>query len=100
MSLFRIEERSVLQSIVDGALACKTFLTDILKFAFYYMDKDLNVISSKLTTALKVRLNIYLLYSLFFFILLCCGFTISFHLTYNRFLMLELALISSRANEV
>ncbi|KAH7550304.1 hypothetical protein JRO89_XS13G0168000 [Xanthoceras sorbifolium] len=48
-----IEERSILQAVVDEALACKTFLTDILEFAFSYTDKDLSIVSNKLTTALK-----------------------------------------------
>ncbi|KAL5814464.1 hypothetical protein ACOSQ4_025105 [Xanthoceras sorbifolium] len=48
-----IEERSILQAAVDEALACKTFLTDILEFAFAYTDKDLSIVSNKLTTALK-----------------------------------------------
>ncbi|KAK0586724.1 hypothetical protein LWI29_011387 [Acer saccharum] len=48
-----IEERVMLQSVVDEALACKTFLTDTVEFAFSYVDKDLSVICNKLTTALK-----------------------------------------------
>ncbi|KAK2664046.1 hypothetical protein Ddye_002620 [Dipteronia dyeriana] len=51
--LIGIEERVMLQSVVDDALACKTFLTDTVEFAFSYVDKDLSIICNKLTTALK-----------------------------------------------
>lgn len=51
---YRIEERDILREVVDEALACKTCLTDILKFEFSYLDKDLCIISNKLTVALKV----------------------------------------------
>ncbi|XP_044485625.1 lysine-specific demethylase 5A isoform X2 [Mangifera indica] len=50
-----VEERDILQEVVDKAFACKTCLTDILEFEFSYLDKDLCVISNKLTVALKVR---------------------------------------------
>ncbi|KAJ0048148.1 hypothetical protein Pint_15199 [Pistacia integerrima] len=50
-----IEERDILQEVVDEALACKTCLTDILKFEFSNLDKDLSIISNKLTVALKAR---------------------------------------------
>ncbi|XP_050266962.1 lysine-specific demethylase JMJ17 isoform X1 [Quercus robur] len=48
-----IEERDVLEQLVDQAQACRTFLTEIVNFALAYFDKDLGVVSEKLTTALK-----------------------------------------------
>ena len=48
-----IEERDVLEQLADQAQACRTFLTEIVNFALAYFDKDLGVVSEKLTTALK-----------------------------------------------
>lgn len=63
---YRVEERDILQEVVDKAFACKTCLTDILEFEFSYLDKDLRVISNKLTVALKVLIfNPCVIYSCF-----------------------------------
>ncbi|KAJ4712113.1 Transcription factor jumonji (JmjC) domain protein [Melia azedarach] len=51
----RIEEIDILQEVVDKSLACKTTLTDIVKFECCYLDKDLQIVSNKLTIALKAR---------------------------------------------
>lgn len=51
---YRIEEREILQVVVDQALACKSCLSDTVKSSFSYLDKDQSVIISKLTIALKV----------------------------------------------
>ncbi|KAM2035173.1 hypothetical protein EV2_039190 [Malus domestica] len=51
----RIEERDVLKNFLKQALACKSRLTEIVDFTLAYSDKDLSVISEKLTTALKAR---------------------------------------------
>ncbi|XP_059443642.1 lysine-specific demethylase JMJ17 isoform X3 [Corylus avellana] len=48
-----IEERDVLKQLVDQALACRTCLTEILDFALAYFDKDLGIVSEKLTIAIK-----------------------------------------------
>ncbi|KAL4603864.1 hypothetical protein ACB092_10G153600 [Castanea dentata] len=48
-----IEERDVLEQLLDQAQACRTFLTEIVNFSFAYFDKDLGVVSEKLTIALK-----------------------------------------------
>lgn len=52
--IFSIEEREVLKKNLKQALACKSRLTEIVDFTLAYSDKDLSVISEKLTTALKV----------------------------------------------
>lgn len=52
--IFSIEEREVLKINLKQALACKSRLTEIVDFTLAYSDKDLSVISEKLTTALKV----------------------------------------------
>ncbi|XWS61780.1 hypothetical protein CRYUN_Cryun07bG0155000 [Craigia yunnanensis] len=50
----RIEERDILQQIVDQAYACKKCLTEIVDFEMHYYDKDqFSAVSIKLTTALK-----------------------------------------------
>uniref|UniRef100_A0A2N9J2S4 Zinc finger PHD-type domain-containing protein n=1 Tax=Fagus sylvatica TaxID=28930 RepID=A0A2N9J2S4_FAGSY len=49
----RIEERDVLKQLVDQALACRIFLTEIINFALAYFDEDLGVVCEKLTIALK-----------------------------------------------
>ncbi|XP_048230426.1 lysine-specific demethylase 5B isoform X3 [Ricinus communis] len=49
----RIEEREILQQVVDQALECKTCLREILDFELSYLDKDLSMISKKLIIALK-----------------------------------------------
>ncbi|XWS49936.1 hypothetical protein CRYUN_Cryun12cG0045500 [Craigia yunnanensis] len=50
----RIEERDILQQIVDQAYACKKCLTEIMDFEMSYYDKDqFTVVGKKLTTALK-----------------------------------------------
>ncbi|PON84593.1 Autoimmune regulator [Trema orientale] len=48
-----IEEREVLKELVEKALAIKTCLTEIVDNALASVDKDLCVISGKLTAALK-----------------------------------------------
>ncbi|KAE8055327.1 hypothetical protein FH972_012174 [Carpinus fangiana] len=48
-----IEERDLLKQLVDQALACRTCLTEILDFALAYFDKDLGIVSEKLTIAVK-----------------------------------------------
>lgn len=52
--LFSIEEREILKELVEQAVACKTHLTEIVNFGLACVEKDLSVISGKLTTALKV----------------------------------------------
>lgn len=54
VGFYRIEERDVLKQLVDQALACRTCLTEILDFALAYFDKDLGIVSEKLTIAIKV----------------------------------------------
>lgn len=54
---YRIEERDVLKQLVDQALAWRTCLSEIVDFALAYFDKDLTVISKKLTTAIKVLVD-------------------------------------------
>ncbi|KAF3954190.1 hypothetical protein CMV_020441 [Castanea mollissima] len=49
----RIEERDILEQLVDQAMACRTFLTKIVNFSLAYLDKDLNVVSEKLITAVE-----------------------------------------------
>eukprot|EP00258_Populus_trichocarpa_P036652 XP_024452671.1 lysine-specific demethylase 5B isoform X1 [Populus trichocarpa] len=49
----RIEEKDLLQQIVDQAHECKKCLREILDFALSYLDKDLTVVCEKLTIALK-----------------------------------------------
>ncbi|KAF3954187.1 hypothetical protein CMV_020438 [Castanea mollissima] len=53
MLVLRIEERDVLEQLVEQAMACRTFLTKIVNFSLAYFDKDLGVVSEKLTTAAK-----------------------------------------------
>lgn len=48
-----IEEREILKELVEKALACKTRLTEITDIALAFIDKDLSMISGKLTAALK-----------------------------------------------
>jgi len=50
----RIEEKDLLQQIVEQAHECKKCLREILDFALSYLDKDLTVVCEKLTIALKV----------------------------------------------
>ena len=47
---------------MDQAQACRTFLTEIVNFALAYFDKDLGVVSEKLTTALKVLAKAGIIY--------------------------------------
>jgi hypothetical protein len=54
VGFYRIEERDALKQLVDQALACRTCLTEILDFALAYFDKDLGIVSEKLTIAIKV----------------------------------------------
>ena len=61
-AFYRIEERDVLERLVDQAQACRTFLTEIVNFAFAYFDKDLGVVSEKLVTALKVLAKASIIY--------------------------------------
>ncbi|GLU05801.1 hypothetical protein SLE2022_228800 [Rubroshorea leprosula] len=49
----RIEEKDLLQQLVDQAFACRMRLTEIVDFEMSYLDKDLTVVSNKLTAALK-----------------------------------------------
>lgn len=49
----RIEEKDLLQQIVEQAHECKKCLREILDFALSYLDKDLTVVCEKLTIALK-----------------------------------------------
>ncbi|KAJ6934856.1 hypothetical protein NC651_009754 [Populus alba x Populus x berolinensis] len=50
---FGIEEKDLLQQIVEQAHECKKCLREILDFALSYLDKDLTVVCEKLTIALK-----------------------------------------------
>ncbi|KAK8584321.1 hypothetical protein V6N13_109707 [Hibiscus sabdariffa] len=50
----RVEEREILQQIVDQAYACKKYLTGIVDFEMSCYDKDrFTFVGKKLTTALK-----------------------------------------------
>ncbi|KAF5175251.1 Lysine-specific demethylase 5b [Thalictrum thalictroides] len=49
----RIEETERLQQVVEHALDCKAFLTDIVDCVLAYVDGDLSFIYKKLLTALK-----------------------------------------------
>ncbi|XWS48929.1 hypothetical protein CRYUN_Cryun13aG0119400 [Craigia yunnanensis] len=50
----RIEERDILQQIVDQAYVCKKCLIEIVDFEMHYYDKDqFSAVGKKLTTALK-----------------------------------------------
>ncbi|KAL5552082.1 hypothetical protein UlMin_002258 [Ulmus minor] len=48
-----IEERVILKKLVEQALACKTRLTEIVDAGLACVDKDISIISQKLTAALK-----------------------------------------------
>ncbi|RVX09151.1 hypothetical protein CK203_013822 [Vitis vinifera] len=48
-----IEERDVVQQLVELAIACKDCLTELTDFTLAYLNRDLSIISEKLTTALK-----------------------------------------------
>ncbi|GAB4856855.1 hypothetical protein Ancab_040504 [Ancistrocladus abbreviatus] len=48
-----IEERDVLQEIVDQALSCRACLTEIMDCALAYVNEDVTSISRQLTIALK-----------------------------------------------
>ncbi|XVF51494.1 hypothetical protein PTKIN_Ptkin04bG0189600 [Pterospermum kingtungense] len=50
----RIEERDILQQIVDQAYACKKCLTEMAEFEMHYYNKNqVSAVSQKLNTALK-----------------------------------------------
>ncbi|KAF8412259.1 hypothetical protein HHK36_000220 [Tetracentron sinense] len=49
----RIEERDMVQKLVEKALACNVCLTEIVDCALAYLDKDLSYISERLMIALK-----------------------------------------------
>lgn len=71
---YRIEEIDILQEVVDKSLACKTTLTDIVKFECCYLDKDLQIVSNKLTIALKAlifNLSVSLVFHKVFIFFLC-----------------------------
>ena len=51
-----------MEQLVDQAQACRTFLTEIVNFAFAYFDKDLGVVSEKLITTLKVLAKASIIY--------------------------------------
>lgn len=91
VAFYSIEEKDILQEVVDEALACKTCLTDIVKFESRYLDKDLYIISNKLTIALKARISVILshfsiLHRVFVFF---CFFFFSFISGFNIFLSLS-----------
>ncbi|KAG6685054.1 hypothetical protein I3843_12G093300 [Carya illinoinensis] len=48
-----IEERDALKQLVDQALACRSCLTELVDFSLAYCDKDLSIVSEKLTIAMK-----------------------------------------------
>ncbi|KAM7252174.1 hypothetical protein ACFE04_024057 [Oxalis oulophora] len=50
-----VEERDVLQELVDKALACETHLTELVNCASSQKDKDLGCVREKLTIALKMK---------------------------------------------
>ena len=52
--LCSIEEIEILKELVEKALACKTRLEEVVNNALAFVDKDLCIISGKLTAALKV----------------------------------------------
>ncbi|KAF5729995.1 lysine-specific demethylase 5B isoform X2 [Tripterygium wilfordii] len=49
----RIEERDMLQQLMDQALLLKSFLAEIISFASSYRDKNLSIIRKKLSIAFK-----------------------------------------------
>lgn len=53
-NVYRIEERDALKQLVDQALACRSCLTELVDFSLAYCDKDLSIVSEKLTIAMKV----------------------------------------------
>ncbi|XP_047341100.1 lysine-specific demethylase 5B [Impatiens glandulifera] len=51
--LLCIEERNLLQDLVEKALACRAYLSEVVGFAIAYLDKDPEVAAEKLATAIK-----------------------------------------------
>lgn len=70
-AFYRIEEIDLVQQLVELAITCRDCLLELTDFTLVYFDRDLNITSEKLTTALKVLifhcLIIGSLYVLFFF---------------------------------
>lgn len=67
-AFYRIEERDVVQQLVELAIACKDCLTELTDFTLAYLNRDLSIISEKLTTALKVLIfHCFIICSLYFF---------------------------------
>lgn len=48
-----IEEREILRGLVEQALKCKAYLTEIVEFALTYRAEDFSIITDKLVVALK-----------------------------------------------
>ncbi|GAV57946.1 PHD domain-containing protein/ARID domain-containing protein/JmjC domain-containing protein/JmjN domain-containing protein/zf-C5HC2 domain-containing protein/PLU-1 domain-containing protein [Cephalotus follicularis] len=48
-----VEGRDILRLVVNQAHQCKNCFTEIVDFALSYLDKDLSIVSNKLTIALK-----------------------------------------------
>ncbi|KAJ4954062.1 hypothetical protein NE237_030894 [Protea cynaroides] len=49
----RVEERDLIEKLVEQALACKACLTEVVDFALSYVDKDLRSICERLLVAVK-----------------------------------------------
>ncbi|XP_043709984.1 lysine-specific demethylase 5A isoform X3 [Telopea speciosissima] len=49
----RVEERDAIEKLVEQALACKAYLTEVVDFALSYLDKDLMTIAKRLLVAVK-----------------------------------------------
>lgn len=56
--LVRTEESRMLHQIVQRAYACRASLAELVDFALGYVNKDLNVVTQKMCTTLKVFLSL------------------------------------------
>lgn len=59
-SVARIEERSILNQIVEKALECNSCLMRIAEFALSCHDRDLSILAGKLIIPLKVMFYLIL----------------------------------------
>lgn len=65
---YRIEERDLVQQVVELAITCKDCLVELTEFTLAYLDRDLSITSEKLTTALKVLIfHCFVMCSLYLF---------------------------------
>lgn len=66
---YRIDERDLLQQVVELALTCKDCLVELTEFSLACLDRDLSITSEKLTTALKVLIfHCFVVCSLYLFL--------------------------------